>query len=657
MNAQSNRFTIRIIATLFTLTALLAIISGASAQGEAPLPLPQDSGAHLRPLFTDHQQSRHAVPPLYQGTVRSRTVGVDPSAMNITSAEISARTASSPLTLNLFDNLTVTAVNTSLETRLNAAGYIWSGRLAEDPFSSVVLVFDGQQMAGEVSSSSGSYLIRPGMSGEHHIIEIAPELMVEASGNDAIPMPDDPPAWMTSATSNTAYSQPAGNQPIELPGRNSLTTIDLMVVYTPKSVAQIGGENAMRGVIESLVAFANQAYAQSGVQHRLRLVHAEKVSYSEQGIVEDLYALSDMSDSYLNEVHTLRDLYQADVVTMISSNQSCGVGYLMTSMKSHSPAFAFNIVDVSCSAGRTLAHEVGHNLGAQHDIDNTEMPGVTPYAYGYQDPGGTFATIMAYGIKGTCARSCPRIPYFSNPHLRYNGRPLGSAHADNARVFAETAPFVATHRTGTPAGFRLVAPSNQSLLPSREASFVWQPQAGADRYTLKINSEDGKYKYKVKLDPAQVCSANQCSYSPAADSKWKPRANTSHRWFVKARVSGVALTSSEKWTFNNNLLPQTIHVISPVSEQTLNTSSVAFHWQADARLTHYVLKIKDNSGVRISKQKFTAGQICPAGTSACSVDLRLDAGVANGNYTWQIVGKRDGVKGKAKAKSVVRIHR
>ncbi len=657
MNARSNRIT-RTACVIFTLTTLLTVISGVGAQGALPLPLPQGTEAQSKPLFTADHQRQTAPAPLYRGVIRSRAVNIDPAAISATDVEVASRGSSSPLALNLFDGLNVTALNTSIEFRQNAAGYIWTGMLAEDPHSTVVLVFDGDQLTGEISFSGGSYLIRSDAGGQHHIIEIAPEQMIETGGTDAIPMPNHPVS--TTAVNgelSVPASMPAANEPLALPGRDAGTTLDLMVMYTPTAASFLGGDGSARSVIDSLVAFTNKAYADSGITHRVRLVHSQKIAYNEQGILNDLYALSGKEDGYMNEVHALRDMYQADIVSLISFNSSCGLGFLMTEMRSYSDEYAFNVVDASCSAGRTLAHEIGHNLGAQHDVDNTEISGIAPYAYGYQD--GTFATIMAYGIKGVCAKGCPRIPYFANPQRQYNGRPLGSASADIARVFSQTAPFAATFRAGTvtPIGFSLVAPVHQAVLTSRESAFTWQPQPSADQYTLKITSEDGRYKYKVKLTAGQVCNANQCSFSPAGDAKWTPRANTSHRWFVKARVGGVAIKSSEKWSFMNNFLPETIRVTSPASNQTLNTTSVGFQWQADARLTSYMLKIKDASGTKISKQKFTAAQICAATADTCTVNLGLDAGVANGSYSWQLIGQRDGVIGKVKAKSTVQIHR
>jgi hypothetical protein len=654
VKSMSQRSSKQFALIIFVLTLLMTTISVLGAQGTEPLPLPSNptnQTQNAKPLFIATDASRQAVPaPAYLGVIRSRVVTIDPTALNVTDANIATRYSGGAVGLNLFDDLAFTAVNTSLQPRLNMAGYIWNGKLANDPYSSVVLVSDGQQIAGEINTSEGSYLIRSTETGATQIIEIAPGEMTEPTGTDAIPMPK------TNGTGSPT-SQTSVNSNALLPLRGTGNTIDIMVVYTPSAASKLGGNNATQNVIASLVAYANQAYADSGVNHRLQLVHTEQVNYGEQGIVNDLYAISKKDDRFLDEVHGLRDMYQADLVTLLSSNGSCGIGFLLGEMQPYTADFGFNVVDVQCSTGRTLAHEVGHNLGAQHDVHNTESGGITPYAYGYQDPNGQFATIMAYSTNGDCQRACPRIPYFANPALSFNGKPLGNAQSNIAQVFNETAPFVAGYRSGTPlqAGFHLLTPMHQTSLPVREAQFTWQPQANATQYMLKIRSDDGTYKFKVKVDAAQVCNNLLCSYSPAADAKWTPKANTTHSWFVKASINGLKIRSDEKWSFSNNFLPESINVSSPTSGQTLVSEAMNFTWQADERLTDYALQVTDAGGKVIAKQKFTAQQYCTYAT--CAVMVSLDPSAANGGYQWKLTGQRAGVLGKVKAKSNVQLQR
>jgi hypothetical protein len=130
---------------------------------------------------------------------------------------------------------------------------------------------------------------------------------------------------------------------------------------------------------------------------------------------------------------------------------------------------AFSVTARDCVVNDTLAHELGHNMGNAHDRA-TGGTGVFAYSYGYRDEVGRFRTIMAYACPTV---SCPRVKYFSNPRLLYNGRPLGIDHtvnptnsADNARSLNDVRQIVAAWRTGTadvtppaaPASLRIISP-------------------------------------------------------------------------------------------------------------------------------------------------------------------------------------------------------
>lgn len=56
----------------------------------------------------------------------------------------------------------------------------------------------------------------------------------------------------------------------------------------------------------------------------------------------------------------------------------------------------------------TLAHELGHNLGAAHDKANSSFAGVFSYSYG-KGTSGQFGTVMSY-IQ-------PKVALFSSPQL------------------------------------------------------------------------------------------------------------------------------------------------------------------------------------------------------------------------------------------------
>jgi hypothetical protein len=96
---------------------------------------------------------------------------------------------------------------------------------------------------------------------------------------------------------------------------------------------------------------------------------------------------------------------------------------------------------------------VGHNIGCQHDRNNTGTTINPGYNYGYQDEVNRFRTIMAYSCPGfTCTT---RLNVYSSPLIRHNGAPVGIANGslvapacDNARWIRERIFSVTRNRLG-----------------------------------------------------------------------------------------------------------------------------------------------------------------------------------------------------------------
>ena len=90
----------------------------------------------------------------------------------------------------------------------------------------------------------------------------------------------------------------------------------------------------------------------------------------------------------------------------------------------------------------SIAHEIGHSLGARHDRFADENDAPVAYGHGYVN-GSKWRDIMSYNAG--CG-GCPRIPYWSNPRVLYKGEPTGTPAADNARLILELAERVSNFR-------------------------------------------------------------------------------------------------------------------------------------------------------------------------------------------------------------------
>src|SRR5687768_13861681 len=244
--------------------------------------------------------------------------------------------------------------------------------------------------------------------------------------------------------------------------------IDMMVVYTQQAENNWGGAANTVANITQAVTNMNASMTNSGINNvTFRLVHTAKVTYTESGnFSTDLSRLAGTSDGYMDNVHSLRDQYGADLVSLVigSPTSSCGIGYLNTNSTSYSSGSAFNVSLYSCVVGNfTMAHECGHNMGLRHDwyVDGSTTPCSHHHGYvnqaaiaqGTSSPSSSrWRTIMAYNDQ--CAGggfNCTRINHWSNPGLTYNGDPMGRAPgnteaSDESYAFYRIACLVAAFR-------------------------------------------------------------------------------------------------------------------------------------------------------------------------------------------------------------------
>jgi hypothetical protein len=153
-----------------------------------------------------------------------------------------------------------------------------------------------------------------------------------------------------------------------------------------------------------------------------------------------VWRFADKGDGYMEEVHGLRDRHKADVAILIVDDpKGCG---LATRVYADADE-AFAVVHHDCAAlTYSLAHEIGHIIGARHEpnIDKSTTP--FPYGHGYVN-GTKWRDIMSY--RESCG-GCARVPVWSSPKVLIRGEPAGTPEQDNARVIAEQAARVAAFR-------------------------------------------------------------------------------------------------------------------------------------------------------------------------------------------------------------------
>ncbi|MDX2033321.1 MAG: zinc-dependent metalloprotease family protein [Blastocatellia bacterium] len=446
---------LRVLCLLFLFVFVIAVFHSLPEQAQQEL---------QRPLLVPVQTSLPLLGANDAGVVRSRSVAVDAAALT----QVKARMANglgkpAAIQLDLFEDVQLTAVLERMETPPRTEIYI--GAVKGSDGSQVRLVHSEGQIVGSITAAGKFYAIRYA-GNEMHLVQ---EIDQGRLPIDAEPLP----------------AAPDPGVPGQLADDGSV--IDVMVVYTPAARSGAGGTTAMQNLINLGISETNTAYANSQIVQRFRLVHTAEVVYTENGNTStDLSRLRSTTDGIMDEVHTLRDQYRADLVTLIinsSTDGACGVGYLMGG---NNPGFAssgFNVVRRDCvSPNYSFGHELGHNQGLNHARSDAVGTGAFNYSFGFKDSSNLFRTVMAYN----CPVNCPRVLHFSNPDVNYNGRPTGideaaSNSANNALSLNGTRVTVANFRAA-------VTTCNYSIAP---ASANFPAGGGTGSITMTVGAGCG----------------------------------------------------------------------------------------------------------------------------------------------------------------------
>lgn len=299
-----------------------------------------------------------------------------------------------------------------------------------------------------------------------------------------IPAPLDEDGISVSALVSAAATSAPSGRAEGAPNRagSGGTTVDVLLGYTPGFATMLGGASQAQTRLNHIVTVGNQTFVNSGVAVSLRLVGTLQVNYTDAGsnqtALEQLTGSSGQADlpvpASLQPLRNARETHGADLVSLVrrfrdADHQGCGIAWLVggnqTDITPGYEKFGYSVVSDSNGLqspdnghyciDETLVHELGHNMGSQHDREaatdeNGLRYGRYAYSFGYKTgaASGNFYTVMAYGDAGQTAY---RI--FSNPQSTYcGGRACGTPNEDNARSLRATAPLIAAFRESVGGG-------------------------------------------------------------------------------------------------------------------------------------------------------------------------------------------------------------
>jgi len=310
-----------------------------------------------------------------------------------------------------------------------AGGTVWVGHLDDigHNYPVVISTYEGH-VSGSISTPWGMLRLR-GTEQAAVLTDtaVAGERAFEPTIDDSLPLP------------------PAASQALVpasvLAAAGSVAQIDLLLLFTPSLQTKLGGYAQTIARLNQLVGIANNAYLNSGVNVSLNLVSAQpySASYVDQ---DDATALPGLSSD--PTVVAMRKRYGADLVTLARPfvGGVCGLGYIPGSYPgTGSGGFTvFEDGQIPAPGGGyyycldvTMTHELGHNMGSEHDAGTTISGKASPppapgngtpsYNRGYCNGAG--GTLMAYSSTPGCS---PIVAKFSNPSISTcNGGACGVA--------------------------------------------------------------------------------------------------------------------------------------------------------------------------------------------------------------------------------------
>ncbi len=450
--------------------------------------------------------------------------------------------------------------------------WTWIGRGQDGEGADAVITFGERAVFGTIPQGEEPELRLTMADGIGWVVSADPKQLAEIDNAATRPEAMDflippklggaaEPGGMTAAGSTAVAASATGT-----------ITVDVLVGYTVGFASNLGGDSAALTRVHNLVDITNQAYVNSQINAKVRLVHSMSVNYADatkNGLaLEELTGFKAPSTqttpaAAFTALRQARETYGADLVVLLRrfqdpENDGCGVAWLIgggrSGIEQRDGYFGYSVVSDGRDQGtdgktyfcreETFAHELGHNMGSQHDLANAKKDngdvsyGAFDYSFGHKTDSatGNFYTIMAYGDSGQA-----RYRVFSNPGSTYcGGGACGVAgSADNARSMREAAPLVAGFRTTVVAEAPSSTQRGDDANADGRSDLFWHSSTQKSAQNWYMNGANFTYSITNAIgSDYRSAGVGDFNGDGRADIIWYDTARTSV-WLWQARIDGT----------------------------------------------------------------------------------------------------------------------
>ena len=321
---------------------------------------------------------------------------------------------------------------------------MWIGGYLELGYDNVVLTLQDGYLLGRFGRpEGGAYRIRAGADGAGRMSEGGPS----SAGFCGVVPGEDPVIAVTEAQREET--------PERVVRSSNHDRLDILMLYTADAAARLeqAGWGEPNAAMQHAMDYLNLVFRNNQFPVSANMVHLAEAPAVLGTFSSPISALANN-----REVRELRAEHGADIVHLFFNAGTpgfCGQAALMTKHNQTPRQFASLAFGVTTVGGgcidiesqvpegehanfvETFAHEIGHNLGANHDPDSPGIDpedAVEPYAFGHHnfELQPNVKSVMSYN-EGR------QEPFFSNVRVRTRGIVLGVANErENERALRRT---------------------------------------------------------------------------------------------------------------------------------------------------------------------------------------------------------------------------